>query len=57
MAGSGGEYNVQEGFGWTNAVVLSLINRYNSTLTGSSLIYLFLKKNITNSLTSLSSYK
>merc|ERR1712200_94898 len=33
MAGSGSEYNVQEGFGWTNAVVLNLINRYNSSLT------------------------
>jgi len=32
-AGTGGEYNVQEGFGWTNAVVLNLINRYNSSLT------------------------
>lgn len=25
----GGEYNVQEGFGWTNGVLLSLINKYH----------------------------
>ena len=30
--GGGGEYEVQEGFGWTNGVVLSLLQKYGSTL-------------------------
>ncbi|GJQ73679.1 hypothetical protein Trydic_g14017 [Trypoxylus dichotomus] len=29
--GGGGEYNVQTGFGWTNGVVLKLIQKYYST--------------------------
>ncbi|KAK9830431.1 hypothetical protein WJX72_011737 [[Myrmecia] bisecta] len=28
VAGAGGEYNVQTGFGWTNGVMLSLLNTY-----------------------------
>jgi len=36
VAGSGGEYDVQEGFGWTNGVVLSLLDRYGDTATSSS---------------------
>lgn len=31
-AGSGGEYSVQEGFGWTNGVVLSLLDMYGDVL-------------------------
>ncbi|KAL4220633.1 hypothetical protein ACF0H5_021029 [Mactra antiquata] len=31
--GSGGEYDVQEGFGWTNGVALDLLNRYGQRLT------------------------
>eukprot|EP01064_Diplonema_japonicum_P010609 TRINITY_DN17841_c0_g1_i1.p1 TRINITY_DN17841_c0_g1~~TRINITY_DN17841_c0_g1_i1.p1 ORF type:complete len:622 (+),score=112.63 TRINITY_DN17841_c0_g1_i1:99-1964(+) len=31
VPGSGGEYNVQEGFGWTNGVVLSLLMNYRNT--------------------------
>ena len=27
LAGSGGEYEVQEGFGWTNAVLLRLMRK------------------------------
>ncbi|XP_077182642.1 trehalase-like [Paroedura picta] len=36
--GSGGEYEVQEGFGWTNAVIFQLLDRYGDLLnvTGSS---------------------
>ncbi|XP_052783364.1 trehalase-like [Mya arenaria] len=30
--GSGGEYDVQEGFGWTNGVVLDLLKRYGKDL-------------------------
>ena len=26
--GGGGEYNVQEGFGWTNGVVLDLLMKF-----------------------------
>nr|XP_002131782.1 trehalase isoform X1 [Ciona intestinalis] len=32
VAGSGGEYDVQVGFGWTNGVVMSLLDRYGDTL-------------------------
>lgn len=32
-SGSGGEYEVQKGFGWSNGVVLDLLDRYGSTLT------------------------
>jgi len=31
-AGSGGEYEVQEGFGWTNGVILDLLLRYGDRL-------------------------
>ncbi|XP_078323800.1 trehalase-like [Crassostrea virginica] len=31
--GSGGEYLVQEGFGWSNGVVLELLNRYGDQLS------------------------
>ncbi|XP_022369067.1 trehalase [Enhydra lutris kenyoni] len=31
--GGGGEYEVQEGFGWTNGVVLMLLDRYSDRLT------------------------
>ena len=30
--GGGGEYSVQKGFGWTNAVVLMLIDKYADTI-------------------------
>nr|AYO46921.1 trehalase-2 [Heortia vitessoides] len=31
--GGGGEYVLQTGFGWTNGVVMSLLNRYGDTLS------------------------
>ncbi|XP_060079825.1 trehalase-like [Ylistrum balloti] len=31
--GAGGEYNVQEGFGWTNGVILDLVAMYGDRLT------------------------
>lgn len=31
-SGSGGEYEVQKGFGWSNGVILDLLNRYGATL-------------------------
>ena len=31
--GGGGEYNVQIGFGWTNGVILELLNQYGSELS------------------------
>nr|XP_003418300.1 trehalase [Loxodonta africana] len=31
--GGGGEYQVQEGFGWTNGVVLMILDRYGDRLT------------------------
>lgn len=31
-AGGGGEYEVQEGFGWTNGVVLDLLLKYGDRL-------------------------
>lgn len=31
--GNGGEYPVQEGFGWTNGVVLYYIDQYKDQLT------------------------
>ncbi|CEF67136.1 Trehalase [Strongyloides ratti] len=31
--GGGGEYDVQEGFGWTNGVILDLLTKYNNNLT------------------------
>lgn len=34
--GGGGEYDVQKGFGWTNGVILDLLDRYGATLTASS---------------------
>lgn len=30
--GSGGEYEVQTGFGWTNGVILDFLNRYGASL-------------------------
>lgn len=32
MAGGGGEYEVQEGFGWTNGVILDLLLTYGPDL-------------------------
>ena len=32
-AGSGGEYEVQKGFGWTNGVILDLLQKYGSKIT------------------------
>lgn len=34
--GGGGEYEVQLGFGWTNGVVLQLLDQYGATLTSGS---------------------
>ncbi|XP_036601060.1 trehalase [Trichosurus vulpecula] len=34
--GGGGEYEVQEGFGWTNGVALQFLNRYGDRLTSRS---------------------
>ncbi|XP_043849486.1 trehalase [Dromiciops gliroides] len=34
--GGGGEYEVQEGFGWTNGVALEFLNRYGDRLTSRS---------------------
>lgn len=31
--GGGGEYEVQAGFGWTNGVIMELLERYGSQLT------------------------
>uniref|UniRef100_A0AAF5D4V3 Trehalase n=1 Tax=Strongyloides stercoralis TaxID=6248 RepID=A0AAF5D4V3_STRER len=31
--GGGGEYDVQEGFGWTNGVILDLLTKYSNNLT------------------------
>lgn len=31
--GGGGEYEVQLGFGWSNGVILDLLNRYGDKLT------------------------
>lgn len=31
--GSGGEYDIQTGFGWTNGVVLFLLNQYGDRLS------------------------
>ncbi|KAM4828133.1 trehalase [Thomomys bottae] len=38
--GSGGEYDVQEGFGWTNAVALMLLDQYGDRLTSGALLAL-----------------
>uniref|UniRef100_A0A7E4USK8 Trehalase n=1 Tax=Panagrellus redivivus TaxID=6233 RepID=A0A7E4USK8_PANRE len=35
-AGGGGEYEVQKGFGWTNGVILDLLEKYGDTFTVSS---------------------
>ncbi|KAI1733091.1 trehalase domain-containing protein [Ditylenchus destructor] len=35
-AGAGGEYEVQEGFGWTNGVILDLLKTYQSELRWST---------------------
>lgn len=34
VPGSGGEYDVQKGFGWTNGVVLALLDTYGEKLSG-----------------------
>nr|AFS17322.1 trehalase [Belgica antarctica] len=34
--GGGGEYEVQKGFGWSNGVILDLLDRYGSTITAAS---------------------
>uniref|UniRef100_A0A8C4YRH0 Trehalase n=1 Tax=Gopherus evgoodei TaxID=1825980 RepID=A0A8C4YRH0_9SAUR len=39
--GTGGEYQVQEGFGWTNGVVLQLLDLYGDRLTSGSPSTLF----------------
>ena len=33
-AGGGGEYSVQEGFGWTNGVTMYLLSRYPDMSSG-----------------------
>lgn len=33
VSGGGGEYEVQKGFGWSNGVVLDLLDRYGPTMT------------------------
>lgn len=39
--GGGGEYEVQEGFGWTNGVVLMLLDRYGDRLSsGTQTVFL-----------------
>ncbi|KAM3721955.1 Trehalase [Dirofilaria immitis] len=35
-AGSGGEYEVQTGFGWTNGVILDLLDKYGQTMTSAA---------------------
>ena len=35
-AGSGGEYDVQTGFGWSNGVIFDLLNRYGTILDSPS---------------------
>ncbi|KAK6025344.1 alpha,alpha-trehalase, partial [Ostertagia ostertagi] len=37
-AGGGGEYEVQTGFGWTNGVILDLLDKYGDKMKGSSSI-------------------
>jgi len=34
-AGSGGEYEVQKGFGWTNGVILDLLDKYGDKMSAS----------------------
>jgi alpha,alpha-trehalase len=36
-SGSGGEYEVQKGFGWSNGAVLDLLDRYGPSLTAPGL--------------------
>merc|ERR1712013_243061 len=36
--GGGGEYDVQEGFGWTNGVALSLLAKYPMLSSSSSIV-------------------
>lgn len=40
-AGSGGEYEVQTGFGWTNGVILDLLDKYGDKMTSSDTPPLF----------------
>uniref|UniRef100_A0A8R1TM38 Trehalase n=1 Tax=Onchocerca volvulus TaxID=6282 RepID=A0A8R1TM38_ONCVO len=37
-AGSGGEYEVQTGFGWTNGVILDLLDKYGQTMTSAAAV-------------------
>ncbi|EJW75346.1 hypothetical protein WUBG_13743 [Wuchereria bancrofti] len=37
-AGSGGEYEVQTGFGWTNGVILDLLDKYGQRMTSAAAI-------------------
>ncbi|KJH51632.1 hypothetical protein DICVIV_02168 [Dictyocaulus viviparus] len=41
-AGSGGEYEVQTGFGWTNGVILDLLDKYGGKMKTSDLFHNFL---------------
>lgn len=34
--GGGGEYTVQLGFGWSNGLILDLLNKYHSSLSADS---------------------
>jgi len=38
--GSGGEYSVVAGFGWTNGVILDLLGEYGNVLTSSGISHL-----------------
>nr|XP_003472700.1 trehalase isoform X1 [Cavia porcellus] len=42
QAGGGGEYEVQEGFGWTNGVALMLMDRYGDRLTSGTQLALLM---------------
>ncbi|KAI5118081.1 hypothetical protein M0805_009161 [Coniferiporia weirii] len=48
-SGSGGEYTVQAGFGWTNGVVLWIASKYGDVLNGPSCPSLLTEANITGS--------
>ncbi|KAI1717359.1 trehalase domain-containing protein [Ditylenchus destructor] len=52
-AGGGGEYEVQKGFGWTNGVILDLLDKYGSKITVSAASSLFGSSIIALSLFSL----
>jgi hypothetical protein len=53
--GGGGEYIVQEGFGWTNGVTLWILNKFGTNLTAPSQClkinnhdHIFVKQNFTD---------